>query len=385
MSAWVKQMPRHVEKLGKRKANWYVEWNEPNGNRRCKSCGSGPEGKRLAKILADDIRAQIKLRTYVSDKQKRVTWDEFVAEYLKFISDRATKTISEAKTSFNHFKRILKLDNRPVASITTKDVDAFSSERRLEPGKKRGSTVSPYSVNKDLRMVKAGLRKAHEWGYIESVPKFTFDREPQKLPRYVTPDDFAKLYDACDIAEKPRGMFRYAPADWWRSLLVFAQMTGWRIGEILALKWVDVDQQTGTAITRAADNKGKRDEIVALHSIVLQHVEELRTDHPLVFPWEHDRRTLDVEFARIQDEAGINLSCDGDHEHTAACHRYGFHDLRRAFATMNAPNMTREALQSLMRHQSPLTTQRYINIAQQLNPAVVSLHVPDVLKSKAVE
>ena len=69
------------------------------------------------------------------------------------------------------------------------------------------------------------------------------------------------------------------------------------------------------------------------------------------------------------------------HECTATCHLYGFHDERRAFATMNAMNMTREALQSLMRHQSSSTTDRYINFAQQLNPAVANLHVPDVLKA----
>jgi hypothetical protein len=42
--------------------------------------------------------------------------------------------------------------------------------------------------------------------------------------------------------------------------------------------------------------------------------------------------------------------------------------------------MTREALQVLMRHQSPMTTDRYINMARQLNPAVAALHVPEVLR-----
>ncbi|HEV8068594.1 MAG TPA: hypothetical protein VGP76_12720 [Planctomycetaceae bacterium] len=47
---------------------------------------------------------------------------------------------------------------------------------------------------------------------------------------------------------------------------------------------------------------------------------------------------------------------------------------------MNAANMTREALQALMRHQSSLTTERYINFARQMNPAVANLHVPEVLR-----
>ncbi len=105
-----------------------------------------------------------------------------------------------------------------------------------------------------------------------------------------------------------------------------------------------------------------------------------------VFPWHLHRRTLDSVFARIQDAAGIHLTCPdaGDRSHgdcTPACHRYSFHDERRAFATMNAPNMTREALQALMWHQSADTTDRYINMAMQLNPAIESLHVPAFIQS----
>ncbi len=84
-----------------------------------------------------------------------------------------------------------------------------------------------------------------------------------------------------------------------------------------------------------------------------------------MFPWGFDRKALQAEFDRIQSAAGIDA-------------RYTFHDLRRAFATLNAMNMSEQALQTLMRHASPLTTKRYVNVAQQLNPAVAKLYVPDV-------
>jgi hypothetical protein len=50
---------------------------------------------------------------------------------------------------------------------------------------------------------------------------------------------------------------------------------------------------------------------------------------------------------------------------------------------MNADRMSGDALQALMRHKSYSTTQRYINLGRQLDTVVASLHVPDVLKSKA--
>jgi hypothetical protein len=59
---------------------------------------------------------------------------------------------------------------------------------------------------------------------------------------------------------------------------------------------------------------------------------------------------------------------------------YGFHDLRRPFATLNSERLTPEALQRLMRHKSFQSTLRYMNAAWQLDQAVAVLHVPDVLK-----
>ena len=49
---------------------------------------------------------------------------------------------------------------------------------------------------------------------------------------------------------------------------------------------------------------------------------------------------------------------------------------------MNADKLTADALQTLMRHKSYQTTQRYIALARQMDEAVASLHVPDVLKAK---
>jgi len=74
------------------------------------------------------------------------------------------------------------------------------------------------------------------------------------------------------------------------------------------------------------------------------------------------------------------LPCSEKHEHTARCHVYGFHDLRRAFATLNAEKLSADALQMLMRHKSYATTKRYINMSRQINQSVAALYVPDVLQ-----
>ncbi len=151
---------------------------------------------------------------------------------------------------------------------------------------------------------------------------------------------------------------------------MYGYMTGWRVSSMLALRWSDVDLDVGTALSRAEDNKGKRDALVALHPAVVEHLRPLAANFGhLVFPWNSHRRTLWAQFDRIQKAAGVKPVGKAS---------YGFHDLRRAFATLNADRMTADALQSLMQHSSYTTTQRYIAMARQLKPAVENLFVPNL-------
>lgn len=84
-----------------------------------------------------------------------------------------------------------------------------------------------------------------------------------------------------------------------------------------------------------------------------------------------------VEFTRILQEAGIHLPRPDAHKHTPSCHVYGFHDFRRDFATVNAPQMKPEVLQRLMRHKSYQTTQKcHINSTNQMQVAVSQIPVP---------
>lgn len=380
-SAWVRQLPAQVERLGREKAPYYVEWKEPDGRKRCESCGSGPAGRKKADQRKRQIEAELLTGTYARQR-KRMTWDQFCNEYeTKGLSHLQSSSRKEIVLSLRCFSRVAK--PRLLESITTESMVDFTSKRREERGRKPGSRVSPATVNKDLRNVRGALRTAEEWGYLEKAPRIKFLREPRKLPRYVEPDHFAAIYEACNVAYLPNNVPCVAP-EWWRCLLVMAQMTGWRIGELLSLRRQDVDLESGYAITRHRNNKGHRDAKVPLHPVVVDHLRRIWSFDEVVFRWTPNRRTLDAQFARIQDEAGIRLPCPdaGAVDHgtcTAACHRYSFHDERRAFATLNAPHMTRETLQALMRHQSPNTTDRYINMARQLNPAIENLHVPKCL------
>ena len=117
----------------------------------------------------------------------------------------------------------------------------------------------------------------------------------------------------------------------------------------------------------------------------MEHLREVQSFHPMVFPWPHQIRTLDVEFQRIQRAARGNLPCiiQRKHQCTPACHTYGMHDMRQAYATENCDRMPLPVLQRKMRHKDIQTTMRYVEMARNMRKATDSVYVPGFLKRKA--
>ena len=125
-------------------------------------------------------------------------------------------------------------------------------------------------------------------------------------------------------------------------------------------------------------NKGRREQLIPLHPLVIQHLKPLTASFsPFVFPWNHNSRTLWAEFARIQEAAKL---ADKSPMPKAGKNGgwYGFHDLRRGFATINAGSMDLFELQALIQHKSLTTTQGYVSMATRLQKPVNNLFVPSL-------
>ena len=60
---------------------------------------------------------------------------------------------------------------------------------------------------------------------------------------------------------------------------------------------------------RYSDNKGRREEEVPLHPVVIEHLQSIPGFDRMVFPWPHHERTLWSDFARIQQAVGVRLPC----------------------------------------------------------------------------
>ncbi|WP_397569068.1 tyrosine-type recombinase/integrase [Schlesneria sp. T3-172] len=387
--AWVHQLKKQVETKGEEKASWYVSHYDPDGILRTKSCGPGKIGKTAANKLADTIHSQLVTGTY--GQKAKAAWKAFREDYDSKIAVRFDEPSRIAvEVALSNFERVAK--PKLVTSITSDFIDTFVAKRLQEQiGKSRSAKgdekqepqkISPATINKELRYIRLVLNVAKEWKIIQTVPKIRFLKLPKRLPTFVPPEHFAAIYSACNVARRPYSIPNLEPAVWWRGLIVTAYMTGWRIGQLMALKWEDIDLEAGTAVTRAEvrGNKGKREERIPLHPLVLSHISQLAgTFDSHVFPWNQNKRDLWPEFQIIQ--AAAKLADGSPMPKGGKFGRwYGFHDLRRGFATMNAATMNLFELQGLMQHKSLETTRNYVNMAKGYEETVKNLFVPPNLK-----
>jgi integrase len=368
MKVWVEQIAS--QKAKGKAGRWSIGWYDPNGKRRTRLVGTKTAARDAARRMETDAEAGL------TGVAKRVTWDEFEKKFLEFAtSSCGERTVQTYSDDLSAFKEICQ--PRYVLSVDAAMIDRFVTIRKQQPGRFSDQAVTSATINKQLRTLRRALGRAARWGMLRQAPEIEFLREPEILPQAMTDLHFIAIYDACDKATKPTGS-TYSTADWWRALLIFLGTSGWRIGETLRLLWANVDIEGGSVITRHTTNKGKRDERTPMPPVAIDHLRRIRDFAPEVFRWPHHRRTLDTEWHTIQTAAGIHLACPHDHTHRDACHLYGFHDLRRAFATNNYARMTAEELQRRMRHKSFATTRRYIRLAESSAATAEQIHVPKI-------
>ncbi len=374
MKAWLFQDFRQKQKLGG-SAPWSVGWIDPDGKRKSKRVGA----KSVAEKHQRMIEGQLASGTYQNKSRK--DWKSFREEFEKKILPRlAPRSQAVMRQSLDCFEKHCKPGR--VATITTAAIDSFISKRTADRGIKAGSKVSAATINKDLRHLKAAIRVAAEWGYVVKSPKFRMVREESRIGHVITAENFQAIFAKCDTATAPSKQ-GFSAGDWWRALMMFAIGTGWRIEEILSLKWEDVNLETGAVITRAATNKGGRDDLDRLPGVVIDHLRLIRGFGAFVFHWPLSERRLWLAFHKIQEAAGVHLICPyaDRHECTSCCHLYGFHALRRGYATFNVARMSGPLLQKKMRHKSFSTTLRYIQLADKMSEAAEAVFIPEVAKA----
>jgi integrase len=357
MRAWTFQDPKQLAKHGPKKCPWSVGWYDARGKKRQKMIGTKTAAAHYSRKLEGEAAAGL-LRS-----NERVKWEDFVERFKRdHLATLAPGSQEAYGYSLDHFTTAIKpayLDQIDEASV------AEFRAKRLAAGN------SPATVNKDLRHDRCALNKARKWKMLPERVEVEFLREPERDPYYIDDATFKALYDACDKMTAPTSQ-SHDTAEWWRALLTFAYLTGWRISEILSLRRDGINWETGVATIPADATKGKREARVELHPIVMDHLKLIVTFSPVVFGWPTHRRALWEHFGKLKTAAGVEF--DG-----------AFHRFRFGFANANVDQLEPDVLQRLMRHQAASTTRKYINFAERMKRQGTAdrIHVPASLQKKA--
>ncbi len=205
--------------------------------------------------------------------------------------------------------------------------------------------LQPASVNKNVSILKAMLRKAVDWNrahedILKQTGRVRHLEENNIRLRYLCKEECSTLVKACDIHLRP--------------IVVTALNTGCRRGEILSLKWDNVDMKHGFILLDNKTKTGKRREIPINATLrdVLQSI----------------TRRLDVTYVFFDTATGKPYQ-GVDRSFNTACRKAGirdfhFHDLRHTFASLLVMNgVDIQTVAKLLGHSNLTMTLRYAHLA----------------------
>jgi integrase len=237
-----------------------------------------------------------------------------------------------------HFGKSVK-----VAEVTTDSVEHL--HRRIT------SAGSPYRANNVLRVASKMFNLAVRWQYRDDNPCKGIEKNYEsKRKRYLSGDELTRLTAA--LAKHPDKQ----AADCFRLLL----LTGARRGEVLAMRWADLDLTAGKWIKPGSATKQKTEHEAPLSAVALRLLSEIRAaqtskNKPLgefVFPGNGSNRHV----VRIQ-RVWRNL-CKA-----AKLSNLRIHDLRHSFASqLVSSGASLPLIGQLLGHSNPTTTHRYAHL-----------------------
>jgi integrase len=292
---------------------WYVDFRF-KGKRHREFGGYTKEQARntLAKLRTELLDVA---RGFKKPPAEDVAFETFADEFLKTYCKPNKRSWAQDERTLKALKTFFK--GKTLASIDQRSIDRFKAERSVETSKTSGETVSPATVNRALALLKTLFAKAVEWGRLETNPAARVKKlkEPPNRERYLTREEARRLIGAASPELRP--------------IIIAALGTGMRKGEILALKWADLDLVRGI-ITISMSKSGKARKIptsgeVAATLGAIPHRGEY------VF-WNPETKTRILDVKTAFRAACRRAKKNPEDEKDPGIVGVRFHDLRHTFA-----------------------------------------------------
>jgi integrase len=245
----------------------------------------------------------------------------------------------------------LALAMKPTANV--------SRRKDGQPGKRsEARTLSKKTINNIITVLRRTLALAAKRSIISAVPEVEWHKLPTPEIVFLSFDEAAQLEDGAD--------------EDWRCMVLVALRCGLRLGELLALRWQDVDLVRGQLTVRqnivnglvGTPKSGKPREVPLGDDVVAALKRHRHLRGPLVF-CDADGKALRVPVMRY----GLERSC-----RLAGVRYVGWHALRHTFAShLVMRGVSLRAVQELLGHSDIRMTMRYAHLSPEVTRDAVRL------------
>ncbi len=223
------QYKEHTTKTGKKKYVAYIRIKGyPHTSRTF-------DRKTDAKTWAEELEAQMRRGLYIKDNEARKhTLAELIDRYIEYELPKREKDRKKLETHLLWWKE--NLGYTLLSNITTKVLAECRDKIASEPcrGSRAGKKRSAKTVNYFLGSLSVAMSTAvNEWEWLDENPVFKVKKlkEPKGRVRFLSKEERERLFTAC----------KNCGNDYLYLLVIIAISIGARRGEIMGLKWSNVD------------------------------------------------------------------------------------------------------------------------------------------------
>ena len=347
------------------KGAWWVDFRYEGKRIRRRSVVNTKRGaeeyERLLRtrlLSGEPLNSPAKEKVAAPDKGKEVPKARaFLAEWVEVYAKTNNKP-SEAymkacivRLHLTPFFGRMRLDN-----IGVREIDRYKAKKVQSEENPQG--LQPKTINNHLTVLRRALTSAVEWGHIEHVPPIKWMKTAPAEFDFFTKDESDRLLETTEEEHL--------------AMVMTAVKAGLRRGELMALRWEDVDFVIGKILVRRSVWKGKvtspknyRHREVPMSPRLMRALKSHRhLRGPLVFC------QLDGKmFTKDMIKRTLPRAC-----RKAGLRRVQWHALRHSFASqLVMVGVPLKVVQELLGHATIEMTMRYAHLAP-------SMHIDAVAK-----
>lgn len=320
--------------------------------------------------IGEDIQEEKKQARLAAQLAKYRTLEGFLDNRFESWACNHLKTgAATIKRIRNNFSFML---NVPLEEISLWSIEKWRSEQ-LKAGK------APTTINRDVTALRSCLSRAVEWGVIEEHPfrKLKPIRTDKlKRSRYLSESEEKALRVALREREALIRRKRHSANKWRRErriarlpdlsetkyidhlqpMVLLSLNTGLRLGEVLALKWSDIDFDRKTLTVRGGNAKSGLTRHVPMNEEAVSTLRRWQPDQSAMVAWTFPSRrggsltSTRTSWRRILKRAHIE--------------DFRWHDLRHHFASRLAmAGVDLNTVRELLGHSDLSMTLRYAHLS----------------------